>query len=182
MIKMLLRRAQTLRDWMATHPWPRAHKNDLYYPQLIQLRILPLVMLPTDAANPPQDDPQIVRMVHLTFHIFYLEWDCFIGWDPADTLPPAQPFVANYEPMAFPVLFPTGIGHYLGPEQQNGATFEEAQWLMWALTRTADPELAKAINCVLVMLHKQKARHLGGGSVQVLSVDQPFERIPLGGV
>ncbi|KAJ7504396.1 hypothetical protein B0H11DRAFT_1710338, partial [Mycena galericulata] len=105
--------------------------------------------------------------------------------------PPATPIYPNYEAMAFVTLFPYGVGHYLGPEQQNGLTFEEyalnrlkladerfrgdAQWLTWALTRTADPALAKAINCVLVLLHKQKARHLGKGQVQVLSLNETFE-------
>ncbi|KAF7356618.1 MYND-type domain-containing protein [Mycena venus] len=199
--RMLLRHAQTLRDWMATHPWPRTAKIDaLYSPLLLGPRIMSLIMLPTDAASPPEDLPpdSAERKVYLAFHIFYLEWDCFMGWDPAEVPPPVEPIVPDYEPLAFPTLFPYGRGHYLGPEQQNGLTFEEyalhclhladgrfrgsARWLMWAVSRTADAELAKAINCVLVTLHKQKARHMGKGSVQVLAVEQPFERLIVDGV
>jgi len=43
--RMLLRRAQTLRDWMATNHWPRAAKiNALYFPLLLVPRIMSLVI------------------------------------------------------------------------------------------------------------------------------------------
>ncbi|KAJ7606136.1 hypothetical protein DFH06DRAFT_1251695 [Mycena polygramma] len=184
---------------MATHPWPHAlpRKDILISPHFLLSSFLPHVMLPAVAAAPPLDADPIERRMHLVFHVFYLEWDCFMGPDPAAPLPSATPLVPNHEALAFFMLFPYGTGHYLGPEQQRGLTFEQyalhrlnladerfrhsAEWLTWVLTRTADAELAKAVNCVLVTLHKQKARHLGGGEVQTLSLDVPFGRIPVGG-
>ncbi|KAJ7760534.1 hypothetical protein B0H16DRAFT_1312732 [Mycena metata] len=148
------------------------------------------IVLPATAENPPQGTSAVMRKVYLAFHLFYLEWDCFMGPDPTAPLPPATPDFPNYEAMAFVSLFPYGVGHYVGPEKQNGLTFDRyalnrlkladprfrqsAEWLTWALTRTADPELAKAINCMLVTLHKQKAWHLGKGQVQVLSLNDMF--------
>ncbi|KAJ7612516.1 hypothetical protein DFH06DRAFT_1243516 [Mycena polygramma] len=172
---------------MATHPWPRAlpRKDILISPHFLLSSFLPHVMLPAVAAAPPLDADPIERKMHLAFHVFYLEWDCFMGPDPAAPLPPATPLVPNHEALAFLHA------------QQRGLTFEQyalhrlnladerfrhsAEWLTWVLTRTADAELAKAVNCVLVTLHKQKARHLGGGEVQTLSLDVPFGRIPVGG-
>jgi hypothetical protein len=90
-------------------------------------------------------------------------------------------------------LFPYRTGHYLGPEKQRGLTFEQyalhrlrlhdsrfrdsLEWLTWALSRTSDRELSKAINCCLFVQHKRKARHLGKGEVQILELGEGFERI-----
>ncbi|KAJ7442262.1 hypothetical protein FB451DRAFT_1057732 [Mycena latifolia] len=191
----------TWSNWMASNPWPRVvprgQRDPCLSPDLLKAHIIPFILLPADAAaplDPAASDQE--RLMHLAFQIFYLEWDCFMGPDPAEPFPPATPLVPDYEAMAFITLFPYGVGHYLGPEKQNGLTFDQyalhrlrladarfrnsADWLTWTLSRTADPELMKAINCVLVALHKQKARHLGEGRVEVLPLNEGFKRIGSG--
>ncbi|KAJ7155406.1 hypothetical protein C8R43DRAFT_949674 [Mycena crocata] len=191
----LLAQADWLRTYTATHPWPRSvpRETGLSSGKLLSKHTLEFIVLPALAMKPPQRADETMRDLLLSFHLFYLEWDCFLGPDPADALPSATPLVPDFEAMHFFMLFPYGTGHYLGAKKQGGLTFDEyalhrlnmadarfrdsADWLTWALTRTSDPGLAKAINCMLVHLHKQKARHLGGGRVQVLRLGEEFKKI-----
>ncbi|KAJ7281517.1 hypothetical protein C8J57DRAFT_1463721 [Mycena rebaudengoi] len=142
--------------------------------------VLASIMLPA-AVPPTRDADRTQRIAQLAPHIFYFEWDCFRGPDPAEPMAAARRLDAACKLQTFPALFPRRMGQYLGPEAEDGMTFEEyvlgrlqlpgdhgerfrsnKQWLLWALTRTADRELGKAINCCLVVYFQEKARHLEG--------------------
>ncbi|KAJ7765422.1 hypothetical protein DFH07DRAFT_810529 [Mycena maculata] len=200
LVDHLRKHIETWRDWTESQPWPRVvppgREDPCLSPELLKPHLIPFILLPSEAATPPPPDAsKPERLMRLGFEIFYLEWDCFMAPSPDDPIPPVTPLVPNEEAMRFPFLFPYGTGHYLGPEQQRGLTFEQyvlhrlhladerfresPEWLQWTLTRTEDAELVKAINCVLVTLHKQKARHLGQGRIQVLSVGQRFQRLAI---
>ncbi|KAJ7668316.1 hypothetical protein B0H17DRAFT_1087746 [Mycena rosella] len=121
---------ETWSTWMAGNPWPRVvprgREEPCMSPDLLQPHIIPFILLPAAAAAPldPAASHQ-ENLIHLAFQIFYVEWDCFMGPDPAEPIPPATPLVPNYEAMAFVTLFPYGMGHYLGEQKQNGLTFDQ---------------------------------------------------------
>ncbi|KAJ7115952.1 hypothetical protein C8R44DRAFT_880347 [Mycena epipterygia] len=156
---------ETWRKWTAINPWPRVP------------HIIPLVPLPSTTAAPP--DPSASKqecLVYLAFRVFYVEWDCFMSPDPADPVAPATPLIPDEEAMRFNGL--TFEEYALHRLHHNDDRFRNhVQWLSWVLTRTADAELAKAVNCVLVTLHKKKARHLGNGHVEVLPFDERFQQL-----
>jgi hypothetical protein len=128
--------------------------------------------------------------VNLPYLAFYAEWRAYLGPDPEEPMAPPMPFKPNVEAMVFLMLFPYGTGHYLGPEAHQ-MSFEEyveyrltivdgrfrgdMDWLCWALTRTGSRSLAATINCVLVLFHNKKARHLGKGAVQTIDISEDFE-------
>lgn len=95
--------------------------------------------------------------------------------------------------MMFFMLFPYGVGHWLGPTgHPTPLTFEqyathrlcsvdrqrfieEPNWLTWALTQSDDREFAATINCVLAVHHGLKARHLGKGDLEILTLVKDFK-------
>lgn len=176
---------------MLTHKWPR------YIPPCDYLSIPILSKVGEDNGYLPFIDvPDVLDRadpggVGDTYTLFYAEWDCHLGPDPDEPMAPVQPFDENIEALLFPTLFPFGIGHYLGPPthrmsferytttrvQLHDFQFQRnPHWLQWAISRTEDRGVVKALNCCLVILYHRKARHLGGGSMEVLPVDQRFER------
>ncbi|EJD52029.1 hypothetical protein AURDEDRAFT_158872 [Auricularia subglabra TFB-10046 SS5] len=124
--------------------------------------------------------------LYLPYRLFRAEWLAYLG--PAGALLPAAPHADDVEAGTFPDLFPFGIGHY---KNQPNLSFEQyafhhlrgrdagfrtnRRWLQWALTRTEDPDLVVALNCVLVVKHGVKCRHIGESRVQEVAAEDEFE-------